>query len=136
MDKNLDFFCFVTSYDFLSLKNDVNVSSKRNKHENIRIRTVPKCYGSGTLFGNQEDGQCRRWNRIIGRQRDTERLIKGAKEYMGNEGHKNGSNILYIAVLRIHKILVRIPIRIRRSISLTNESGSCDYRNVFLTLFP
>ncbi len=72
----------------------------------------------------------------LGRQMDTGRLNKGAKECMRNEGHKNGSNILYIAVLRIHKILVRIPIRIRGSISLTNGSGSCDYRNVFLTLFP
>jgi hypothetical protein len=53
---------------------------------------------------------------------DTERLNKGAKECMKNEGHKNGSKILYIAVLRIHKILVRIPIRIRGSIPLTMDA--------------
>jgi hypothetical protein len=30
MKKNIDFYCFVTS-----LKNDVNVPSKRNKHKNL-----------------------------------------------------------------------------------------------------
>ncbi len=33
--KNLDSYCFVTSFDFLSLKNDVNVPSKCNKQKNI-----------------------------------------------------------------------------------------------------
>jgi hypothetical protein len=28
MKENLDFYCFVTSYDFLSMKNDVNAPSK------------------------------------------------------------------------------------------------------------
>ena len=28
MKENLKFYCFVTSYDFLSIKNDVNVPSK------------------------------------------------------------------------------------------------------------
>jgi hypothetical protein len=32
--KNLDSYCFVTSLDFLSLKNDVNVPSKSNKQKN------------------------------------------------------------------------------------------------------
>jgi hypothetical protein len=36
MKKYLDFYCFVTLYDFLSLKNDVNVPSKRNKHKNFK----------------------------------------------------------------------------------------------------
>ncbi len=31
--ENLDFYCLATSYDFLSLKNDVNVPSKRNRHK-------------------------------------------------------------------------------------------------------
>jgi hypothetical protein len=34
--KNLDSFYFVTLFDFLSLKNDVNVPSKRNKQKNCR----------------------------------------------------------------------------------------------------
>jgi hypothetical protein len=72
----------------------------------------------------------------IGRQSDTERLNKGVKEFMGNEGHKNGSKIPYIAVLRIHEILVWIRITIRGSIPLTNSSESCYFHNVFLTLFP
>jgi hypothetical protein len=29
--KNLDYYYFVTLFDFLSLKNDVNVASKSNK---------------------------------------------------------------------------------------------------------
>ena len=32
--KNLDSFYFVTLFDFLSLKNDVNVPSNSNKHKN------------------------------------------------------------------------------------------------------
>jgi hypothetical protein len=36
MKKYLDFCCFVNLYDFLSLKNDVNVLSKRNKHKKLR----------------------------------------------------------------------------------------------------
>jgi hypothetical protein len=32
--KNLDYFFFVTLFDFLSLKNDVNVPSKSNKQKN------------------------------------------------------------------------------------------------------
>jgi hypothetical protein len=32
--KNLDSYCFVTSLDFLSLKNDVNVPSKSYKQKN------------------------------------------------------------------------------------------------------
>ncbi len=34
MKKTLDFCCFVTFYDFLSLKNDVDVPLIRNKHKN------------------------------------------------------------------------------------------------------
>jgi hypothetical protein len=34
--KNLDSYCFVTSLDFLSLKNDVNAPSKSNKHTNFK----------------------------------------------------------------------------------------------------
>jgi hypothetical protein len=33
--ENLDFFCFLPFYDFLSSKNDVNVPSKRKKHKNF-----------------------------------------------------------------------------------------------------
>jgi hypothetical protein len=33
--KNLDSYCFVPFYDFLSLKNDVNVVSKSNKQKNL-----------------------------------------------------------------------------------------------------
>jgi hypothetical protein len=33
--KNLDSYYFVTLYDFLSLKNDVNVPSKSNKQEKL-----------------------------------------------------------------------------------------------------
>ncbi len=32
--KNLDSYYFVTHFDFLSLKNDVNVASKSNKQKN------------------------------------------------------------------------------------------------------
>ncbi len=36
--KNLDFYCFVTSlWLFLSLKNDVDVPSKRNKHREKKL---------------------------------------------------------------------------------------------------
>jgi hypothetical protein len=34
-NKNLDFYYFVTHFDFLSLKNDVNVPSKSNKQINF-----------------------------------------------------------------------------------------------------
>jgi hypothetical protein len=77
--KNLDSYCFVILFDFLSLKNDVNLPSKSNKNffvkikffvgilkvndENSRIRihqsetwirgsgsgSTPKCHGSATL---------------------------------------------------------------------------------------
>jgi hypothetical protein len=33
--KNLDSYYFVTLFDFLSLKNDVNVPSKSNKHKKL-----------------------------------------------------------------------------------------------------
>jgi hypothetical protein len=33
--KNLDSYCFVTSFDFLSLINDVNVPSKSTKQKNV-----------------------------------------------------------------------------------------------------
>jgi hypothetical protein len=33
--KTLDFYCFVTFYDFLSVKNCINVSSKSNKQKNV-----------------------------------------------------------------------------------------------------
>jgi hypothetical protein len=33
--KNLDSYCFVTFFYFLSLKKDVNVPSKRNKQKNL-----------------------------------------------------------------------------------------------------
>ncbi len=33
--KNLGFYCFVTSFDFLSLKNDVNVPSKSNMQKHF-----------------------------------------------------------------------------------------------------
>jgi hypothetical protein len=64
MKKNLDIYCFATSSgDFLSLKNDVNVPSERNKHKNFLFaswrsltkragsgaRSIPKRHGSGTL---------------------------------------------------------------------------------------
>jgi len=35
-EKNHDFYCFRLLYDFLSLKNDANVSSKRNKQRNLK----------------------------------------------------------------------------------------------------
>jgi hypothetical protein len=38
--KNLDSYCFVTSFDFLSLKNDVNVPSKNNKQENFFFKLI------------------------------------------------------------------------------------------------
>jgi hypothetical protein len=66
---------------------------------------------------------------------DTGRLNKGAKECMRNEGHKNSSKILYIAVLRIHKILVRIPIRIRGSIPLTMDADPAIFTMFFLLCF-
>jgi hypothetical protein len=33
--KNIDSYCFVFFYDFLSLENDVNVPSKSNKQKNV-----------------------------------------------------------------------------------------------------
>jgi hypothetical protein len=38
--KNLDSYCFVTSLDFLSLKNDVNVPSKSNSRKNCVKKLV------------------------------------------------------------------------------------------------
>ena len=38
--KNLDSYYFVTLFDFLSLKNDVNVASKRNKQKNCVKKLV------------------------------------------------------------------------------------------------
>jgi hypothetical protein len=43
MKKNLDFYCSVTSlnpYDFLSLKNAVNVPSKRNRPKNLERKNI------------------------------------------------------------------------------------------------
>jgi hypothetical protein len=67
--KNLYFYCSVTLYDFLSLKNDINVPSKSNKQKKLGQKylllvswrtlmkragsgagSVPKCHGSGTLL--------------------------------------------------------------------------------------
>jgi hypothetical protein len=42
--KNLDSYCFVTSLDFLSLKNDVNVPSKSNKHKKFSFK-IGFCWG-------------------------------------------------------------------------------------------
>jgi hypothetical protein len=36
--KNLDSYYFVTLFDFLSLKNDVNVASKSNKQKKIALK--------------------------------------------------------------------------------------------------
>jgi hypothetical protein len=56
--KNIDSYCFVTSlYDFLSLKNDVNVPSKSNKQKKLRkiiflltsCRSLTKIAGSGSI---------------------------------------------------------------------------------------
>ena len=38
--KNLDFYCLWLLNDFLSLKNDVNVPSERNKHKNLREKKL------------------------------------------------------------------------------------------------
>jgi hypothetical protein len=35
MKKNLDNHFFVAFYDFISLKNDINVPSKKNKNKNL-----------------------------------------------------------------------------------------------------
>jgi hypothetical protein len=66
----------VTSFDFLSLKNDVNVRSKSNKQKNLgkknlffvgvftvlkvndensRIGSTPKCHGYATQLQTQHD---------------------------------------------------------------------------------
>ncbi len=39
-ENNIESYCFVTSYDFLSFKNDVNVLSKRNKKKNLEKKLV------------------------------------------------------------------------------------------------
>jgi hypothetical protein len=41
--KNLDSYYFVTLFDFLSLKNDVNVASKSNKQKNC-IKKLVFCW--------------------------------------------------------------------------------------------
>ncbi len=43
--KNLDFYYFVTSLDFLPMKTDVNALSKRNKHKK---HVWQQCCGSGS----------------------------------------------------------------------------------------
>jgi hypothetical protein len=48
--KNLGFYCFVSSFDFLSLKNDVNVPSKSNKQNNFFV---------GVLKVNDENSRIR-----------------------------------------------------------------------------
>jgi hypothetical protein len=60
--KNLDFYCFVTSFfDFLSLKNDVNVPLTSNMQKKLSGST-PKCHRSATLAStNVREG---RWNRM------------------------------------------------------------------------
>jgi hypothetical protein len=40
MKKNRAFYCFVTSLWLLSLKNDINVPSKRKKHKNLREKKL------------------------------------------------------------------------------------------------
>ncbi len=45
MKKNLDFYCFETFfYNFLSLKNELSESSKRNEHKNLREKKIIFCW--------------------------------------------------------------------------------------------
>jgi hypothetical protein len=53
--KNLDFLYFVTLFDFLSLKNDVNVPSKSNKQKNC----VKNLFIAGMLKANDENSRIR-----------------------------------------------------------------------------
>jgi hypothetical protein len=54
--KNIDSNCFVTFYDFLSLKNDVNVHAKSDNQKNCFLltscRTLTKIAGSGFASGS------------------------------------------------------------------------------------
>ncbi len=42
MKKNVDFYCLLLLFDFLSLKDDVNVPSKKNKGLPVSIKTWRK----------------------------------------------------------------------------------------------
>ena len=42
--KNFDSYYFVTHFDFLSLKNDVNVPSKSNKQKNFFVKSFTAYY--------------------------------------------------------------------------------------------
>ncbi len=55
MQKNLDSYYFVTLFDYLSLKNDVNVPSKSNKQKNC----VQKLDFAGILKVNDENSRIR-----------------------------------------------------------------------------
>ncbi len=61
--KNLDSYYFVTSFDFLSMKNDVNVASKSNKQKKLwwkisfllaSWRSMTKIAGSGSRIRIQD----------------------------------------------------------------------------------
>jgi hypothetical protein len=54
--KNLDSYYFVTLFDFLSLKNDVNVASKSNKQKNIVLKNK---FFAGILKVNDENSRIR-----------------------------------------------------------------------------
>jgi hypothetical protein len=55
-NKNLDFYYFVTHFDFLSLKNDVNVPSKSIKHINLFAKNL---FFVGILNVNDENRRIR-----------------------------------------------------------------------------
>jgi hypothetical protein len=51
--KNLDPYCFVTSNDFLSLKNDVNVASKSKKQKKWFLVAIFKATNENSRFRNR-----------------------------------------------------------------------------------
>ncbi len=55
--KNLDSYYFVTLFDFLSLKNDVNVASKSNKQKKLCLKK--NLFFAGILKVNDENSRIR-----------------------------------------------------------------------------
>ncbi len=61
MKKRLDFYCFVTLYGLLSLENNLNIPSKRNKHKNVERK---KFIFVTVLKFTEEKIRFRSWSQI------------------------------------------------------------------------
>jgi hypothetical protein len=96
---NLDSYCFVTLFDFLSLKNDVNVPTKSNKQKNF----LKKLFFVGILKENDEN------SRIRIRTHCSETWIRGSRSGSTPKCHGSATLLLrrkYFALLSTSLIIL------------------------------